>query len=154
LDIASFALCHGRVRYENRKIMIPYQQLVGSVAAIETSLGGNTTWPQDHISGTIRELVEPRPTHGNVQYFCVNNTMPDRTLPVIVSVGANLSQGPDALDVGVESDLEQWRKPLEAVFRAYRRGAYPQWWRPSERPGPPLKLFPDLAIEIPRLTTT
>ena len=110
----------------------------------------NSTWTPDRVPEPIRGLVEPEPKHGNVQYFSVNNATRDRTLAVIVSVGANFSQGPDALDVGVESALEPWRGPLEAVFDAYRRGIYRQWWRPSERRRLRLKLFSDLPIEIPR----
>jgi hypothetical protein len=130
--------------------MIAYQQLVESVATLEHNLGGNSTWTPDRVPEAIRGLVEPEPKHGNVQYFSVNNTTRDRTLAVIVSVGANFSQGPDALDIGVESALEPWRGPLEAVFDAYRRGVYRQWWSPSERRRLRLKLFSDLPIEIPR----
>lgn len=130
--------------------MIAYQQLVESVATLEHNLGGNSTWTPDRVPEAIRRLVEPEPKHGNVQYFSVNNTTRDRTLAVIVSVGANFSQGPDALDIGVESALEPWRGPLEAVFDAYRRGVYRQWWSPSERRRLRLKLFSDLPIEIPR----
>ena len=130
--------------------MSTYEELEKAMTLLEHQLQGNSTWPPDRVPDSIREWVQPE--HGNVQYFSVDTTTRDdlRPLPAIVSVGANYSQGPNQLADGVKANLGQWRSGLEAVLRAYQLGRYKQWWRPSERRRVPLKMFSDLAIEIPK----
>lgn len=104
-----------------------YRDLVSKVAKLEKSCGGNTTLTD--IPSTIRDYIQP--TDGNVQYFSVDCNTSAKKLPVVVTVGSNLSQGPNRLPSNspsglipfrpfVESNLNQWRSSLNKVFELYR----------------------------------
>lgn len=127
---------------------ITHQALVTALTSLEDHLEGNRTWPPERVPDQIREWVQPE--RGNVQYFSVDTARDaSRSLPVVVSVGANYSQGPDQLADGVIANLGQWRESLNAVLKKYRQGIYPLWWQPGEWEGQPLELFSESPIEIP-----
>jgi hypothetical protein len=129
---------------------ITYQALVTAGTSLEHQLEGNSTWPPERVPDPIREWVQPE--DGNVQYFSVDTTTRDdsRSLPVVVSVGADYSQGPNQLANGVEANLGAWRRGLGDVLDRYRQGIYPLWWQPGEWTGQPLELFSELPINIPK----
>jgi hypothetical protein len=131
-----------------QQLRMPYEECVNSLTALEQEFEGNSTWPAERVPEVIRSWIQP--DRGNVQYFSVDETTRySDSGRVIVSTGANFSQGPNQLANGVHANLRPWRRGLEAVLEKYEEGVYPEYWSPGEWKREPLHLFSSRSIEIP-----
>jgi hypothetical protein len=140
-------------------LTISYNDLVRSLAKLESDYGGNSTRSSNGVPLPARELIQA--SGGNLQYFSVDSYSEGSELPVVVVVGANYSQGGNQLPthsqsglIGkdgpfIEANLSKWRKPLERLFEVYKSGFYDFPWHPGVRPHPPLTLSSALPVQLP-----